>query len=572
MCLLNGRKKYALLGLALCLALALGAAAFLRQPGAEETTPAAAIAEQSAPAAVRTGAAVDSPAAARTEGAAKQAAPDIVPGAWYEAAVTEMYEAGVLKGYPDGTFGPDRTISAAEFIAVLARQVGLPETPAQTDHWAAGLLETARNRGWYDWDELPPTGEGFDLPIVRQLAVKVMMNALYPNAAYDFAAESGKLNDFSQLDGRYYNAVLGAYSIGLVTGDDNGNFNPKSGLRRSEACMLLYRAKQGSAAQPDTPAQTETPQPTETPVPQPTETVRGGVSENGWLQVKGTQLCNEAGEPVVLRGMSSHGLQWFPQYTNAQCIRNTAAFGANLFRAAMYTGENGYLSRPDKVKQTLLAAVDAAIANDMYVIIDWHILSDNDPSAHTDEAVAFFREMTARYGDNPAVLYEICNEPNGGVTWKNNVKPYAEKVVAAIREKAPKSIVLIGSPTWSQDIHEAAADPVAGENLMYTLHFYAGTHGAELRRRIDDALKKGAPVFVSEWGTSRADGGGGVFPSESAEWLDFLNARGISWANWSLCDKNETSAALKPGTPNNRAWTESDLSESGRFVFSHFTD
>ena len=116
----------------------------------------------------------------------------------------------------------------------------------------------------------------------------------------------------------------------------------------------------------------------------------------------------------------------------------------------------------------------------------------------------------------------------------------------------------------------AAADPVAGENLMYTLHFYAGTHGADLRQRIDAALAKGLPVFVSEWGTSRADGSGGVFLKESATWLDFLEARGISWCNWSLCDKNETSAALRPGTSPSKAWTKSDLSESGAFVFGRF--
>ena len=391
------------------------------------------------------------------------------------------------------------------------------------------------------------------------------MNALYPGAAYDFGTESRKLNDFSQLDGRYYNAVLGAYAVGLVGGDDHGNFGPKSSLKRAAACVMLYRAKRGSSVKAEEPAP-------ETPAPAPAAAVSGGVSENGWLQVRGTQLCNEAGEPVVLRGMSSHGLHWFPQYTNAQSIQNTASYGANLFRVAMYTGEGGYLSQGAAVKRQLIAAVDAAIAADMYVIIDWHILSDGNPSAHTEEAAAFFREMTARYGDNPAVLYEICNEPNGNVTWQRDVKPYAETVVSAIREKAPKSVILIGSPTWSQDIHEAAADPVKGTNLMYTLHFYAGTHGASLRQRIDDALKKGLPVFVSEWGTSRADGSGGVFLDESAEWLDFLAARGISWANWSLCDKDETSAALRPGAPNDRAWTEGDLTASGRFVFSRFSD
>ncbi len=504
--------------------------------------------------------------------AARAAAPDVEKGAWYEAAVTAMWEQGVLTGYEDGTFRPNRAITAAEFVAVLARRQDLSPSAAQTNHWASGLLETARTLGWYDWDELLPTGEGFDQPIVRQLAVKIMMRALYSDQEYDYNAESGKLNDFTALDGRYYREVLGAYAVGLVGGDDHGNFNPKGALTRAEACVLLDRAARGSKAPTYAAETAQQPPSGQDAVPTPTVSTRGGVSGNGWLQVKGTQLCNEKGEPIVLRGMSSHGLQWYPQYTNAQSIRNTASYGANLFRVAMYTGEGGYLSSPAAVKKALIAAVDAAIAADLYVIIDWHILSDGDPSAHTDEAVAFFREMAARYGDNPAVLYEICNEPNGSVTWEKNVKPYAITVVNAIREKAPKSVVLIGSPTWSQDIHRAAAEPVKGTNLMYTLHFYAGTHGADLRARIDAALKSGLPVFVSEWGTSRADGSGGVFLKESAEWLDFLDARSISWANWSLCDKNETSAALRPGTPSNRAWTADDLSESGRFVFSRFAD
>ena len=264
------------------------------------------------------------------------------------------------------------------------------------------------------------------------------------------------------------------------------------------------------------------------------------------------------------------GLQWYGSFANAQSIRTTAQHGANVFRLAMYTGEGGYLSQPEAMKQTLIAAADAAIAQDLYVILDWHILSDGDPSAHTQEAVAFFTELAQRYKDCPAVLYEICNEPNGGISWSGNVKPYAQQVVNAIRAQSPKGVILIGSPTWSQDIHQAAADPVAGENLMYTLHFYAGTHGQALRERIDAVRAQGLAVFVSEWGTSRADGNGGVFLNESAQWLDFLDQRGISWCNWSLCDKDETSAALRPGTSPNALWGLGDLTESGQFVFSRF--
>ncbi len=168
------------------------------------------------------------------------------------------------------------------------------------------------------------------------------------------------------------------------------------------------------------------------------------------------------------------------------------------------------------------------------------------------------------------MLYEICNEPNGNVSWAKDVKPYAQEVVKAIRGAGSDGVILIGSPTWSQDIHLAAADPVPGKNLMYPLHFYAGTHGKNLRDRIDAAMKAGLPVFVSEWGTSRADGSGGVFLTEAKEWLDFLDKRSVSWANWSLCDKNETSAALRPGASPNGGWKQSDLSEAGKFVFSRF--
>jgi len=499
-------------------------------------------------------------------GRAGAAFSDVKTGQWYYDAVTRMESEGTLAGYPDGTFRPNAAISRAEFVTITARLAGLSPSTGQTAHWAAGSLQAALEAGWYDWDEIPPTGETFDQPIPRQLAVKILMKAILPDAAGDYNTQSAKMRDFSALDGRYYNAVLAAYAAGIVTGDNNGNFRPLSGLSRAEACTLFLRAEDESARQPVRPAD-----PAILPeVPEPVDPVRGGVSENGWLQVKGTQLCNQQGKPVVLRGMSSHGMQWYGQYANAQSIRNTAAFGANVFRVAMYTGEGGYLSQPDAIKRQVIAAVDAAIQADLYVILDWHILSDGNPRSHTAQAVAFFTELSKRYAHSPAVLYEICNEPNGNVTWSGDVKPYAETVVKAIRANSPQSVILIGSPTWSQDVHQAAADPVAGTNLMYTLHFYAGTHGQWLRDRITDAQAKGLPVFVSEWGASRADGGGGVFPAETKAWLDYLNSRDISWCNWSLCDKNETSAALKPGTPATRSWTAEDLSESGRIVFAAF--
>ena len=490
---------------------------------------------------------------------------DVQPGSWYEGAVNEMIRTGAISGYPDGSFRPGQPITAAEFVTIAARLAGVSAIQGQCAHWAAGYTQAALQKGWYDWDELPPAGERFDQPITRQLAVKILMRAFLPDARGDYSTESAKIRDFSALDGRYYDAVLAAYAAGVVSGDPGGNFRPLGSLSRAEACVLFQavREKRTGGASGDQP-------PLGIPEKEPVLTRRDGVSQNGWLRVIGTRLCNEAGEPVVLRGMSSHGLQWYSQFTSAKAIASTGDWGANVFRVAMYTGEGGYLSQPDVIRARAEAAMDAAIANDMYVILDWHILSDGNPMDHADEAAAFFDRMARRYQNSPAVLYEICNEPNGGVSWSRDIKPYAQRMISVIRSHSPRSVILVGSSTWSQDIHLAAADPLEGDNLMYTLHFYAGTHGGELRDRVDSVLAQGLPVFVSEWGTSRADGGGGVFLEQSKVWLDFLERRGISWCSWSLCDKDETSAALRPGVSPDGPWSQADLSQSGQFVFSQF--
>ena len=465
---------------------------------------------------------------------------------WFYENVTEMSEKGYLAGYEDGTFRPSGIITKAELVSVVGRVSGLAPSSGQTNHWAAPMLQAALNTSCYDWDEIPPTGETFDEPIQRQLAVKIVMKAFLPDKTGDYNQVSGKVKDFSELDGRYYDTVIAAYTNGVVFGDDNGNLNPKSNLTRA--------ADMKGGAKPYEPVTTPSAQ-----------TRKGGVSENGALHVEGTKLMNERGEPIVLHGMSSHGLQWYGNFATENAIKATADRGANLFRCAMYTGEGGYISNPS-VKDTLINAVDSAIRQDMYVIIDWHILSDGDPMTNADKAEEFFAEMAERYGDNPAVLYEICNEPNGGVSWDGNVKPYAERIIPVIRARS-NGIILVGSPTWSQDLHEAAKNPIDAENIMYTCHFYAGTHTDWLRQRIADC---GLPVFVSEWGTSAADGNGGIYLEESKKWIDFMNERGISWANWSLCDKNESSAALVNGVNIEDGISDDELTESGKFVFENF--
>ena len=83
-------------------------------------------------------------------------------------------------------------------------------------------------------------------------------------------------------------------------------------------------------------------------------------------------------------------------------------------------------------------------------------------------------------------------------SWEQ-VKSYSVEVIKTIRAIEPDAVILVGCPHWDQDIHLAADDPITGySNIMYTLHFYANTHGQWLRDRADYALGKGLPIFVSE--------------------------------------------------------------------------
>ncbi|MCH5213212.1 MAG: cellulase family glycosylhydrolase [Oscillospiraceae bacterium] len=488
---------------------------------------------------------------------------DVSSDKWYYKNIQTMSDSGLLKGYDDNTFRPDNPITYAEFVSVLKRCVSPGSESSLSGHWAKGAMEYAYSNGWYDYDEINESL--YDTAIPRYMAVKLTVLSMnLPKTENDdgvYWRYMNEIKDFNSIDGRYGYLVIRAYNNGVLTGDENGNFNPRNSLTRAEACAIISRAagmadiKPSASAEPDVPIA-------------PQISVRGGVSENGKLQVIGTQLSNERGEPVVLRGMSSHGLQWFSNFTDRASIAKTAQAGANVFRLAMYTGENGYLSQPDNIKNKLYSSVDGAIAEDMYVIIDWHILSDGNPMTNVAAAESFFNEVSAKYSNYDNVIYEICNEPNGNISWSGDVKPYAERIIPVIRANDPESVILVGSPTWSQDINAAADDPLNFDNVMYTCHFYAGTHTQWLRDWITYAIGKGAPIFISEWGTSAADGNGGVFLEESQRWLEFLNANNISWVNWSLCDKNEASAAIAPNTGVN--WSTDTLSQSGKFVFDNF--
>ncbi len=294
-------------------------------------------------------------------------------------------------------------------------------------------------------------------------------------------------------------------------------------------------------------------------------------SVNGKLHVEGIQLTDENGDPVQLRGISSHGLGWFPEYVNAECLADLHSWGANVFRLAMYTAESGgYCTDgdPEALKDLIRTGVDAAAEEDMYVIVDWHILSDTSPVDHQDEAEDFFAEMSAEFSDYNNVLYEICNEPNGSTQW-SEIKAYAEDIIPIIRENDEDAVIIVGTPTWSQDVDAAAADPIDDwDNIMYTLHFYAATHKDDLRNKMQAALDDGLPIFVTEYGICDASGNGEIDEESANTWVELMNEYGVSYIMWNLSNKDESSSILDSSVDKTSGFTEDDLSQSGRWVYA----
>jgi endoglucanase len=285
--------------------------------------------------------------------------------------------------------------------------------------------------------------------------------------------------------------------------------------------------------------------------------------------VDNSSIKNENGNDVIFKGISSHGIQWYSDLLTSDALKYLKSeFKINVFRLPVYVNEEYDY---ENLIGTLEPIINELIDLNLYIIIDWHVLEDGDPNNNIANASDFFSKLSNKYSDTPNIIYEICNEPNGNnVTWNEQIKPYAEEIIPIIRKNSGKSLIIVGTPDWCKDLNSPANNPLKFKNVMYSCHFYAGTHGTELQDCIDNALAKGLPIFVSEWGTTDAYGDGQIYLEKSKQWIDFLNERNISWINWSFANKYESSSIISYLYQDFSENFNDYLSPSGSFVKSLF--
>jgi len=301
---------------------------------------------------------------------------------------------------------------------------------------------------------------------------------------------------------------------------------------------------------------------------------QGPVAVHGNLSTLGNRIVDCSGNTVSLAGMSlfwSNTTWGGEAFYNAQAVQWLRQdWNIAVIRASMGVEDpGGFLTDPSN-QAKVETVVDAAIQEGLYVIIDWH---SHHAEQYQQQAITFFTDMATQYGSQPNVIYEIYNEPLGGVSWSNTIKPYAQAVIAAIRAIDPDNLIVVGTPTWSQDVDVASQDPITGyANIAYALHFYAATHTGWLRQKALVALNNGVPLFVTEWGTVNAWAGGSVAYQSVSDWMQFLCEHKISHCNWALNDKPEAASALVPGVSPTGNWTATELTPSGTLVKSIVED
>jgi endoglucanase len=318
-----------------------------------------------------------------------------------------------------------------------------------------------------------------------------------------------------------------------------------SGTGRPTSCLVNGQSCTGTTS--PSPSVSVSPS---TSVPPTTGTP---VQVNGQLRVCGTKLCNESGQAVQLKGMSTHGIQWFPNcYTDASLDVLAKEWSADLFRISMYVQEQGYETDPAGFTNRVNNLVEEATERGMYALIDFHILTPGDPAFNLERAKTFFAQVSARHANKKNVIYEIANEPNG-VSWAQ-IKNYADQVIPVIRANDPDGVVIVGTRGWSSlgvsegsNSSEIVNNPVSASNVMYAFHYYAASHKDNYRAEVERAAAS-LPLFVTEFGTVTYTGDGAVDVASTNAWFDLLDRLKIGYANWTYSDASEGSAAFKPGT------------------------
>ncbi|MCW3463135.1 chondroitinase-B domain-containing protein [Chitinophaga nivalis] len=299
------------------------------------------------------------------------------------------------------------------------------------------------------------------------------------------------------------------------------------------------------------------------------------VARNGQLKVIGLKLCNQYGQPIQLRGMSTHGIQWHgwgKSLTAASLDTLAYGWGADVLRISLYVDEDGYETDPAGFTAQASKLIEEASNRGMYVLVDWHHLKKGDPNTQLSMAKTYFTAIANAHKNRNNIFYDICNEPNK-VAWAR-IKTYADQIIPVIRAIDNDAVILIGTHAWSsfgvsdgRSAQDIVNNPVNFPNIMYNFHFYAKDHQTNYLNELDWASDR-FPVFVTEFGTQEASGDGPNDFTMSQKYIDLMRRKKISWTNWNYSRDPLTGAVWNHTTTSDGSgpWKVANLKPAGVWI------
>ena len=311
------------------------------------------------------------------------------------------------------------------------------------------------------------------------------------------------------------------------------------------------------------------------------------VESNGRLAIDGTNIVNAEGEPVVLKGITSFGIQDCEDFFTHDTIKTLAEdWGCDVIRIAITGDENseGYLKDPEKYFDMVCKICDMCSEQGVYVIVDWNVCYLEDYDENKDAAVDFFKRLSAIYTESPNIIYEVTNDPvlteeieEDTDEWEDIIKPFVTDVIEAVRENETENIIIVGTPERGLDVDIASDSALDYDNIAYACRFFTGSQGDALKEKIRTAIDNEVCVFVTEIGFCNDQLFGGVFRKASGPWLEFLGENKISWCNYAIGNDSSNSANALDFSDENYTdeqrsghWPDGLISDSGAYARDEF--
>lgn len=241
------------------------------------------------------------------------------------------------------------------------------------------------------------------------------------------------------------------------------------------------------------------------------------------LRVSGNRIVGPAGKPVLLQGVNVPSLEWSEKGENVHRSVKVALLDwkANIIRLPVSAnfwagkGKNGEGSNDAEAYRAIVdGAVRMAAGQGAHVLLDLHSYGGPKP-----QAAAFWKDAAARYANNPAVLFDLFNEPHGisWELWRNGGEHEVtdkktketktvqvvgmQSLVETVRATGAKNLIVAGGLSHALDLSGvlegfALTDP-GGNGIVYATHFYNWHRNWE-KNFLKVAEKY--PVIVGEFG------------------------------------------------------------------------